>query len=211
MTGVARAGEIVGEMACMNFYPRTASAQALEDCQVLEVSRAALDHLPVGPFRDAMERAYRDHVIPNHLRRSTLLAPLRNQPDRVASLIADLVLAEGVELARYGPDQLIFAQDEEPHEGLFTVNIGHVKVSSQRPGGEAIVDYVGPLDHFGEVALLPRLLDIQTAELPATRQVTCRAIDHVELLRIRPDALFLLPAPVRHALVASGFRRLGRI
>ncbi len=200
MVRMAGPGEVAAEMACMNFYPHTESALALEDCVVLEVARVVLDHLPVGRFREAIETLYREHVVPNALCRSNLLAPLRESPDQREAVIADLVARRAVEVVRHGPDEVIFAQGTRA-DGLYSIHTGHVRVSIRRPGGEATVAYAGPLEFFGEVALLSDLLDVRTGDLPTSRVFTCRALDHVELLRIGPESLPLLPgcrAPRRH-------------
>jgi CRP-like cAMP-binding protein len=209
MVRVAGPGEVAGEMACMNFYPRTESALALEDCVVLEVAHVALDHLPVGRFREAIEALYREHAVPNALRRSNLLAPLRESPDQREAVIADLVARHAVEVVRHGPDEAIFTRGNRA-DGLYSIHIGHVRVSAHRPGGEATVAYAGPLEFFGEVAHLSDLLDVRTGDLPMSRVFTCRALDHVELLRIGPASLPLLPCAVRHAVVTTGLDRLRR-
>jgi CRP-like cAMP-binding protein len=207
MVRVAGPGEVAGEMACMNLYPCTESALALEDCVVLEVARVALDHLPVGRFREAIEALYREHVVPNALRRCNLLAPLRSSPEQREAVIADLVARHAVEVVRHGPGETIFVQGARP-DGLYSIHTGHVKVSVRQPGGEATVACAGPLEFFGEVALLSNLLDVRTGELPMSRVFTCRALDHVELLRIGPGSLPLLPGAVRYAVLSIGLDRL---
>jgi CRP-like cAMP-binding protein len=203
-------GEILGEATCINFYPRPSSALALENCTVLEVDRIVLEHLPSGPFRERLERIYRERALPDYLRRNILLAPLRSLPDHLDRVVADLARHNGVDLLRYAPKQVVYRQGEVAKDGLYTIGIGHVKVSKQWPGGESTLDFLGPSDHFGEVAILPKLLDVRTGHLPETRTVTCTALDHVELVRIRPDTLHLLPGLVRKPLIEAGFKRLGR-
>ena len=61
---------------------------------------------------------------------------------------------------------------------------GFVKVSQKRPGGEHVLNYVGPGGYFGEIGLLSDVPEIRALAPPGVRTATCTALDHVDLVRI---------------------------
>jgi Fe-S-cluster-containing hydrogenase component 2 len=92
-----------------------------------------------------------------------------------------------VELERRNPGDVIFRQGD-PADDFYMVRIGFVKVTQQRPGGEHVLNYVGPGGYFGEIGLMGHLPEVQEAmgELPlGTRTATCSALDHVDLVRVK--------------------------
>ena len=204
---VAGPGEVAGEMACINLYPHTESACA-------------------GGLRDPGSGAWpwtisRSAASARRSRRSTASTSCPTPSDaatfwhRCASRpisarpSSPTWSRRAVEVVRHGPDEAIFTRGSRA-DGLFSIHIGHVRVSAHRPGGEATVAYAGPLEFFGEVALLSDLLDVRTGDLPMSRVFTCRGARPRRTSRIGPASLPLLPSAVRHALVTSGLDRLRR-
>ena len=180
------AGDLFGEMTCMNFYPRSATVRAAEDCTVLEMLRNVLYIMQRNPsFRATLERNYRERAINNHLRNVTLFAPLRDDRAAFDSLIDDL--KRKVRFRRCEPGEVIFRQGMPATDGLYVVRTGFVKVSQNRRGGEHVLNYVGPGGYFGEIGLLSDLPEIRALAQPGMRTATCSALDHVDLVRITAE------------------------
>jgi len=187
------AGDLFGEMTCMNFYPRSATVRAKTDCTMLEMMRNVLDILQRNKsFRAKVEFNYRKRALENHLRSVPLFAPLT----------ADFIdyLRDRVELRRYTPGQVICQQGEQS-DSFFLIRIGFVKVSQSHPGGDLVLAYVGRSGFLGEIGLLGA--GVYTA--------TCTALDHVEAVRIQADDFRLMIErfpDVRRALQAVAEERI---
>ncbi len=173
-----------GEMACMSFYPRSATVVAAsDDCEVLEVLRNVLYMLGrTQSSKEVLDRLYRQRAIDNHLQRVSLFAKL---PDAVYKPVLDF-LRERVKLVRVHKGQVIVRQGEKA-DHFDMIRIGFVKVSRPAPGRtDTVVNYLGPDEYFGEIGLL--------AQIPTTKQrlglqddlrtATITALDHVDVVRI---------------------------
>jgi len=159
-------GDLFGEMTCMSFYPRSATARAATDCVVLEMLRNVLDVLQKNKtFRSKLETEYRLRALETHLRSVPMFASLTPE------FIDDL--RSKVELVRYAPGDVIFRQGDLA-DAFYLVRIGFVKVSEKYPGGELVLAYLSKGNYFGEIGLLGA----------GKRSATCAALDHVEVVRI---------------------------
>ena len=190
------AGDLFGEMTCMNSYPRSATVRAAEDCTVLEMLRNVLYILQRSPTfrrdpRDELPRARDQQPPPERAdlrppaRRRGAVRPARRLPPR-----------RGCSLRRCEPGEVIFRQGAPADDGFYLVRTGFVKVSQNRPGGEHVLNYVGPGGYFGEIGLLSDLPEIRALAPPGVRTATCTALDHVDLVRITADRLPRHPRPV---------------
>jgi CRP-like cAMP-binding protein/Fe-S-cluster-containing hydrogenase component 2 len=204
------AGDIFGEMTCMSHYPRSATVRAAEDCTVLEMLRNVLYIMQRTPkFRAALEEKFRQRATGTLLGSASIFASL---PDE---FLAEL--AGRVSLRRCDPGEVIFRQgtrgDDRGAGGFYLVRSGFVKVSQQRPGGEHVLNYVGPGGHIGEIALMSHI-DAIRALLPegaGVRMATCTALDHVDLVRILASDFRAIVdgyPEVRERLVEEAIRRL---
>jgi CRP-like cAMP-binding protein len=139
---------ILGEMTCMNNYPRAATLVALEDSEVFEIRRNVLYHMQRHPAsREILNQTYRQRVLERELRSIPLLSAVS---DEVRQQCVDF-LAPRVELMHLDPGQIIFRQGE-PADHFYMVRLGFVKVSQRFERGEWVLDYLGPRRHFGEMA-----------------------------------------------------------
>ncbi len=174
-------GDLFGEMTCLNFYPRSATVRALEDCEMLEMIRPTLTLLQKRSkaFKEKLDQGYRQRAVRTHLRGLPLFEEL---PDAKIE-----ELAAKVELLSYEPGQVILKQGD-PADAAFLVRLGFVKVSQAFPGGEMVMRYLHRGDYFGAAGILSS----------GVRAATCLAADHVELVRIpREDILALMEASPR--------------
>jgi CRP-like cAMP-binding protein/Fe-S-cluster-containing dehydrogenase component len=203
-------GDIFGEMTCMNFYPRSATVRAAEDCTVLEMLRNILYIMQRSPsFRKELDAKYRSRTIDGHLRSVPLFAPLRSDEARFKKIVDDL--RPRVSLQRCEPGDVILRQGAPAVDGLYLVRRGFVKVSQSRPGGERVLNYVGPGGYIGEIGVLSNLPEIRDLAPSGMRTATCTALDHVDLVRITPEDFraILEQAPaVRDAVIAEARKRI---
>jgi len=164
------AGDLFGEMTCMNFYPRSATVVAAEDVVCLEMLRNVLDVLQKNKtFRAKLDANYRARALETHLKSVPVFA----------SLTQDFIdhLRDRVELQRFAPGQVICHQGD-PADSFYLVRIGFIKVSEDHPGGELVLSYLARGNYFGEIGLLSD---------EGRRTATCTALDHVEVVKIHRE------------------------
>ncbi len=163
------AGDLFGEMTCMNFYPRSATVIAETEVVAFEMLRNVLDIMMKNKsFRAQIDQNYRRRALENHLRGVPMFA----------GLSSDFIehLKSSVELQRFAPGQII-ARQGDAADSFYLVRIGFVKISETYPGGELVLAYLSRGDYFGEIGLLGG----------GVRTATCTALDHVEVVRISGD------------------------
>ena len=116
---------ILGEMTCLNRYPRSANVDAVEDSEVLEIRRNVLFMLQRNELsRRVLDRAYRMHALDSQLRELTFLKSLSPEDKQECAEI----LRDKIELIRLEPGQKIFREGDRARE-LYMVRVGYVKVS----------------------------------------------------------------------------------
>jgi CRP-like cAMP-binding protein/formate hydrogenlyase subunit 6/NADH:ubiquinone oxidoreductase subunit I len=162
------AGELMGEAACINMQPRSATVRvSSEKVVVLEMLRNVLDILRRQKnFKAEMERKYRQRALDNHLRSVPIF---RDLSDEFISYLRDRV-----QLVSYEPNSVIFHQGDAA-DAFYLVRMGHVKVIENYADGQSMVlSYLSRSQFFGEIGLLGH----------TERTATCQAIDHVEAVKI---------------------------
>ena len=179
------AGDLFGEMTCMNAYPRSATVVAEDDVVVLEMLRNVLYILQRNKKSRAwLEERYRERTINNHLRTVPLFTRLLKDDKQFAEFVD--YLRPRVGLVRLNPGEVVFRQGD-PADHFYMVRVGFIKVSQERPGGTQVLNYVGPGGHFGEVALLSDLPEVRDLAPAGVRTATCTALDHVDVVRVRAE------------------------
>jgi CRP-like cAMP-binding protein len=167
--GQLGSGDLFGEMTCMSFYPRSATVRAAEDCELLELLRNVLELIKKAKsFKAKIESSYRQRALATHLKSVREFAEL---PDEFIDY-----LRPRVELLTFEPGELICEQGE-PADSLYLVRIGFVQVSQRHPGGDLVLAYLSRGQYFGEMGLIAG----------GVRTACCRALDHVEVVRIRKE------------------------
>jgi CRP-like cAMP-binding protein/Fe-S-cluster-containing hydrogenase component 2 len=197
----------------MSFYPRSATVRAAEDCTLLEMLRNVLYIMQRSPtFREILERNYRERAINNHLQSVPIFAAFRENEVQFDRLVA--FLKEKVQLRRCEPGETIFRQGAPADDGFYLVRTGFVKVSQKRPGGDHVLNYIGPGGYFGEVGLLSNIPEIRAFAPPGVRTATCTALDHVDLVRITAadfrDIVAQYPERLRRPLIEGALKSLER-
>ncbi len=161
-----KAGDLFGEMSCINFYPRASTVRARTECVMVEMIRTVIDAVKEkGKYKEKLDKTYRERSLEQHLNSIPIFMDLG--PEFIDEL------RKRVELQDFKPGQPIFKQGDEP-DAFYLVRRGCIKVSQKQPGGEMVLSYLGPNDYFGEIGMLRN----------AKRGATCTALDHVEVVKI---------------------------
>lgn len=153
-------GAIFGEMALVSAQPRTATVTAVNDCDLLEFDRTALQAASreVETIARGLDQFMRERMLNNLLATAPLFRPLdRKQRLDLARRFNALDVAAGTELIREG----------DVGRGLFVILHGEVDVSKRDGDEKVLLATLGPGDVFGEIALLQ--------DEPATATVTAAA------------------------------------
>lgn len=160
LAATLKAGDVFGEMSCLNLAPRSATVVAQTDCEMIEVLRNVYEVLQRSKtFKERMDEQYRLRALDNHLRNVPIFEAL--SPESIDELrrTATLLSVEA--------GTVIFREGDAP-DGMYIVRIGQVCVSKRFPGGERRLAYLTRGDFFGETGLLRGL----------PRNATCTAVDH---------------------------------
>jgi CRP-like cAMP-binding protein/Fe-S-cluster-containing hydrogenase component 2 len=181
------AGDIFGEMTCMNSYPRSATVSAAGPVTVLEIQRNVLYILQRSKKSKAMlDARYRSRSIDNHLRSVPLFATIAESDGEFQRLVDSL--RPQVELLRINNGETIFNQGDLA-DAFYLIRTGFVKVTQRHIGADHVLNYIGPGGYFGEIGLLTGLPEIQAMGVaPGRRTATCAALDHVDLVRISAES-----------------------
>ncbi len=173
---------ILGEMTCMNRYPRSATVVATKPSEVLEIRRNVLYMLQRNAVsREILDQVYRERSLRGQL--ETL--PIFESLDEPAKKQAAEYLKDKVDLVSVDPGQTIFRQGDAA-DAYYVNRFGFVKVTQSYGRDERVLNYLGPGNGFGEIGLLSELSDeFRDQVRSGARTATCAALDHVELIRIR--------------------------
>ncbi|TVP98954.1 MAG: 4Fe-4S dicluster domain-containing protein [Planctomycetaceae bacterium] len=189
---ITPADVILGEMTCLNNYPRSATVVAVEPSTVVEIRRNVLYMIRRNEVsREFLDRVYRDRSLQGQLASLPIFEGLNDDQRQQAAEY----LRERVGLISVEPGQTIFRQDE-PADAVYINRLGFVKTTQRFGVSERVLGYVSPGNYFGEVGLLTKSLGVDgvlgtaagavKSKLPAGRHnATYSALDHVELIRIR--------------------------
>jgi Fe-S-cluster-containing hydrogenase component 2/CRP-like cAMP-binding protein len=230
---------ILGEMTCLNFYPRSATVRATTAAEVFEVRRNLLFALQRVPeSREVLLRVYRRQAIESLLRTAEWFHNVSDE-DRDAArrylldawnrpLADPASQRRQIELIQLAPGQIIYREGELA-DAFYIIRIGHVKVSQASAGVLTYLRAAGEFDsaaqgaqtasqpsYFGEIGCLADWPEAAEAFPPEHRDprrtATCTALDHVELVRIDRDCFRGLLAAVgglKLEVLRSAGRRLG--
>ena len=231
------ADRILGEMTCLNYYPRSATVRAREPAEVFEVRRNLLFALQRVPeSRQLLSAVYRRHAIESLLRSADWFDNLRDTDRQAArQYLLDAWNApppagtsrRPIDLVQLAPGQIIY-REGEASDAFYILRIGHVQVSQAQAG---ILTYLRPAaefdltapgarrppgaqpSYFGEIGCLADWSEAADVFPPhlrdGRRTATCTALDHVELVRIDRDCFrgLLKAVPALKEEVLASARR----
>lgn len=169
-------GSLFGEMALLGNMPRTASVTAVQEADLLEVSRDALAAIAdeLAPVAAALDKFTRERLLKNLMATSPLFRPFnRVQQLELLRRFTAHDVALGTPIIRQG----------EEGRGLFVVLTGEVDVTKTDDAGATT-----PLAHlragelFGEIALVRG--GTTTATVTAARRTTVLFLAHEYFQRL---------------------------
>ncbi len=118
--GALFAGDLFGEMSCMNRSPRSATVVVERDCYILEMARSAFESLRSDPQqKQKLDEIYRERLLGTFLQRLSLFAGLD------PALIDPLVRV--AELETHDAGALVFEQGDTA-DSVYIVRSGLAKV-----------------------------------------------------------------------------------
>ncbi len=99
--GVRDANDLIlGEMTCLNNYPRSATITAIEECKVFEINRNILHYLQRNPeSRAQLNRVYNVRALQNQLNQIEFFKGLGEGPKKAATEL----LAEKIKIVHIDP------------------------------------------------------------------------------------------------------------
>lgn len=153
-------GTVIGEMALLTGAPRSASAEAVEEVEIFQLSREDVGQIAKATPKVAEEliEYCRKRLIGNLLQTSPLF---KQFDDSTRYLLLDQFQRRGFQKG----DKLI--EQGQHGEGLFVIATGEVEVIVEKEGGEKVtVANLGPGEVVGEISLLHHQ--------PTTATVTAR-------------------------------------
>ena len=174
-------GDLFGELSALaalkqdrikraKFYPRSATARATTEVEVIEMLPNILNNvLYTSPaFKEKLNESYRTRALDTHLRSVPVF---RNVPRGFLDL-----LKQRVELADYQPGQAIY-REGDPADAFYLIRLGFVKVSRAFPGGEMVLSYLSRGSYFGENGIVSGGLMVRAtgAESGQVREVVVPA------------------------------------
>lgn len=189
---VTREDVILGEMTCLNSYPRSATVVAIEPSTVVEIRRNVLYMIRRNEVsREFLDRVYRDRSLQGQIASLPIFEGLSEEERREAAEF----LRDRVGLISVEPGQTIFRQDETA-DAVYINRLGFVKTTQKFGVSERVLGYVSPGNYFGEVPLLTGSLGVEGVLGPAPdggrwkiepgrHTTSAMALDHVELIRIK--------------------------
>ena len=202
---------LLGEMACMNNQSRNATVRARTPGRVLVIRRNMLHMLRRNKVaRDILEHQYSQRALQNWMLSGTLFEGFSAERtakhfEVLRSLQTALPRSEGgkqpphaaspphVMFLRVDPKEIFIRQGDRA-DSVYLILSGHVEVAEVTPTGSShVLAYLKKGQSFGEngvmSAISDRLADSYPERLRGRRTANCKALDHVELIRISKEAI----------------------
>lgn len=171
-------GDMVGEIAALSGYVRTADVKAVELSRVLLIPRKTLLSLfhKFPAFKSIVDEIYRTRVLASQLRANALFMGLPG--DVMEKIVAKATLHS------YVKGDTVFLQGDDA-DAFYLVRYGVFKITERGPDGKSrTLAYIKSGHYFGQIALMSE---------SGKRMASVIAMDRAELIRIsRTDFLFVI-------------------
>ncbi len=170
-------GDCFGEHGYFTGEPRTASVEALEPVEVLEVSKEILNRvlLEFPTVRESLRRFYKERIAESLLAKSQIFSAL---PTRARNALAERFTFES-----YATGDLIIREGDQS-DAFYALKSGRVQVYTGDDELPRKLAVLGPGDIFGEIAAIEG----------TRRTASVRALEECELLCLEAAELNLLLA-----------------
>lgn len=198
------AGECIGEIALLTGQPRTAAVTALQDSQLLCLTRSAFEQL--AEQYPSLLNGLADELLPRFLQDQTRAA-LKNFFGEIDDDVLRIMLRE-LDCVRCHNGEVLFRQGD-PGNAMYIIIQGRLRSVLQEPNGsERILSEAGAGECVGEFALLAgdgAAESCRTATVYATRLTDMVVITRPvfeSLLEKHPQALLALTRKIVQRAVA---------
>ena len=195
-------GDLFGELSALaalrqdrikraKFYPRSATARAKTEVEVIEMLPNILNNvLYTSPaFKEKLNESYRTRALDTHLRSVPVF---RKVPRNFLES-----LKQRVELTDYQPGEIIY-REGDPADAFYLIRLGFVKLSRAFPGGEMVLSYLSRGSYFGENGIVaggllvrasgPEAGQVREAVVPSAGVVSCgRGVEGPDTLSVPWD------------------------
>jgi cAMP-dependent protein kinase regulator len=190
-----REGDFFGEFAFFSGSPRSATVEALEETEILEISKGDLDEI-IREFpgvAQVLESFYRDRVADTLLATSVLFSSF--SPSERKSLL-QMFLPEEF------PAGKMILEEGQPGDSLYLIKRGEVEVFTRDVQGEYLpLARLREGDFFGEIALItgrPRSASVKAREGVELLKLQRGGFNRV--LKTHPEILAVLEESLRYRL-----------
>lgn len=171
-------GTTVGEMALLTGRPRSATVTAIDDCDLLQISRAAFDRL--AQRNPAGMRQFAAAILPR-FQQNTLVGAIASLFGRLSAEILDDLRSE-LEWLHLASGEYLFRQGD-PSDALYILINGRLEIAAvDSDGGDRVVGEVSRGESVGESGLL-------TGDPRSAAAYAVRDTDIVRLSRAAFDRL----------------------
>ncbi len=153
--GELREGDFFGELGLVTRQPRSATARALVDCELLAISRQLLIEMiqEEASVLTILLRFLRERLVNNLVRTSPLFAPfVKEQRRELIKRFGFLEVEKGTDLVKQG----------ESSPALFVALAGELSVNRAEDGETRVLAVLGSGDIFGEMSLLAQAEAVAT-------------------------------------------------
>jgi len=188
-------GDFFGEFAFFSQSPRTATAEALEETEILEISKEDLDQV-IREFPGVSRvlwNFYRERVADTLVATSALFRSL-SHPER-KRLLQMFILQE------FAAGDLVL-EEGQPGDSLYLIKRGEVEVFTRDVQGEILtLACMREGDFFGEIALItgrPRTASVKARQ--AVELLRLQRDDFNGVLKTHPEILAILEESLRYRL-----------
>ena len=162
-------GEIFGEIGALSGWPQSVTAQALNDCELVQIRLPALRLMKrkSKAFKTRVDKLYRKRSLIQQLRMSPLF--------KDCAPGFTIHLAGTVELVSCEPGEVV-VEEGKPADAVYLVRSGFMKMSQRVGEGQMALSYISKGMSFGEIELL--------IENISSWQFTVSSVGYGELVKI---------------------------
>jgi CRP-like cAMP-binding protein len=186
-------GDFFGEFAFFSQSPRTATVEALEEAEILEISKGDLDEV-IREFPGVSQilwNFYKERVADTLVATSALFrsfSPLERK--RLLQMFIPQEFAAGA----------LVLEEGQPGDALYLIKKGEVEVFTRDVQGEILpLACLREGDFFGEISLItgrPRTASVKARQ--ALELLQLQKHDFNEILKTHPELLVILEESLRY-------------
>ncbi|MBP1719916.1 MAG: regulatory subunit-like protein [Deltaproteobacteria bacterium] len=186
-------GDFFGEFGFFSQTPRTATVEALEEADILEISKSDLDEV-IREFPGVSRvlwNFYKERVADTLIATSVLF---RSFPPPERKRLLQMLIPQEIAAGA------LVLEEGEPGDSLFLIKKGEAEVFTRDVQGEILpLAFLREGDFFGEISLItgrPRTASVKARQ--ALELLRLQKEDFNELLKTHPEILTILEESLRY-------------